>query len=410
MSAAGPGIDGPPPAVIATLDDGRRIEGFADTPFGSVVDAFVANFRTRGDVGAACSVEIDGTPVVELWGGLADARTGRTWDHHTPAVIFSCTKGVLAILVYRLVEAGRLDLDAPIAAVWPEFAAGGKAAVTLRDAMTHRAGLATLDADLSVDDIVGWQPVVRAIERQPPAHDPAAGHQYHTMTYGWIVGEAIRRVTGRLPGRWLHESVSTPLGLELWIGRPDAEPPVAWMEPPLADEDSADARAVARIVASDPAIERAATMGGAFHFPADAEHVTFNEPVLQRAEIPGANGIGTAAALARLYGACVSDRNGPRLLSAASLDDALEARSAGSQRSGLPDDGTRWGTGFQLASPPSQPMLGPSSFGHAGAGGQLAFGDVDARLGFAWLGNQMGGYGDPRAREVTRALRAALDR
>jgi CubicO group peptidase (beta-lactamase class C family) len=177
VSRVEPGIDGAAPSIITRLDDGRRIEGFADARFGPVVDAFVANFRFRGDVGAACSVEIDGTLVVELWGGLADARTGRAWERRTPAVIFSCTKGVLAILVYRLVEAGRLDVDAPIAAVWPEFADAGKAAITLRDAMSHRAGLAALDADLAEEDIVAWQPVVRAIERQRPAHDPADGHQ-----------------------------------------------------------------------------------------------------------------------------------------------------------------------------------------------------------------------------------------
>jgi CubicO group peptidase (beta-lactamase class C family) len=149
-------------------------------------------------------------------------------------------------------------------------------------------------------------------------------------------------------------------------------------------------------------------MGGAFGFPLENGIVSFNAPEIQAAEIPGANGISTAESLARVYAACVSDIDGPPLLSATSQDDLLRMQSAGPQLSGMPDDGTRWGTGFQLASPPSQPMLGPTSFGHAGAGGQLAFADVESRVGFAYLSNQMGGYGDARARELTTALRARI--
>ncbi|HET7473431.1 MAG TPA: serine hydrolase domain-containing protein [Candidatus Limnocylindrales bacterium] len=401
--------DRPPADTIVELSDRRRIAGRADAGFGPVVDAFVANFTERGDIGAACSVIADGRPVVELHGGFADARTRRAWESDTPAVIFSCSKGLLTILVYRLVDDGRLELDAPVARYWPEFAAHGKATITVRDALTHRAGLDALDADLSVADIAAWTPVIRAIERQAPADPPEAGHRYHTMTMGWIVGEVIRRISGRTPGRFLAETIAGPLGLRAWIGAPPhAIAAVARMEPPLPDEDSEAARSAARIAAADPRIERAATMGGAFAFPADGSGVTFNDPVLQAAEIPAANGIATAASLARLYAGCVSAIDAPALLSPAAIADALRLRSAGGQLSGMPDDGTQWGTGFQLASPPSQPMLGSGSFGHAGAGGQLAFGDVDHRVGFAWLGNQMGGYGDGRARAVTAALARVL--
>jgi len=320
-------------------------------------------------------------------------------------VTFSCTKGVLAILAYRLVEDGRLDLDAPICRYWPEFAQGGKGAITVREAMAHRSGLATLDVDLTAADVSAWTPVIRAIERQRPADEASAGHVYHTMTYGWIVGEVIRRVTGASPGAWLRATIADPLGLRLWIGLPDSErPSVAWMEAPLPDEDSEAARVAAGLAADDPRIARAATMGGAYAFPAEDGVVTFNDPALQGAEIPGANGIATASSMARLYGGCVSDRPGPRLLSPSSVKDALRVQSSGPQLTGMPDDGARWGTGFQLASPPAQPMLGATSFGHAGAGGQLAFADADARVGFAWLGNQMGGYGDARARSLTAAL------
>jgi CubicO group peptidase (beta-lactamase class C family) len=155
-------------------------------------------------------------------------------------------------------------------------------------------------------------------------------------------------------------------------------------------------------------VERSLTMGGAFAFPDEHGVVTFNDPDIQAAEIPAANGVATSRALARIYAGCVSAIDGPPLLSPAALAEAMVVRAAGPQLSGMPDDGTRWGTGFQLASPPTQPMLGPASFGHAGAGGQLAFGDLEHEVGFAYLTNQMGGYGDARARELTAALRRVL--
>ena len=391
------------------LADGRRLHGFVEAGYGAVMDVFIANFAHRHDVGAACSAFVDGRRVVDVWGGIADLRTRQPWQRDTAAVIFSCSKGVLAVCAYRLVQAGRLDLDKPIATYWPEFAAAGKSAITVREAMSHRAGLAALDVDLTLADVLAWRPVIRALESEPPHHHASDGHLYHTMTYGWILGEVIRRITGMTPGRYFHDAFGEPLGLQTWIGLPDeARSSVAWMEPPLPDEDSDAARECARIAREDPTIERSASMGGAFAFPAHDGMVTFNDPGIQSAEIPAANGISTAESLARLYAACVSVIDGPPILSDPMIEDALRVQAAGRQLSGMPDDGARWGTGFQLSSPPSQPMLGPTSFGHAGAGGQLAFADRDRRVGFAYLGNRMGGYGDARARELTVALHAAI--
>jgi CubicO group peptidase (beta-lactamase class C family) len=396
-------------AVEVTLPDGRAIHGHIATGFDRVVDVFVTNFVDRHDVGAACAAFVDGRSVVDLWGGIADARTGRPWERDTKGVIFSCSKGVVAICAYLLAQDGRLDLDAPIATYWPAFAAAGKEATTVRQAMSHRAGLAALDLDLRVDEVLAWDPVIRAIEAQRPRHAPTDGHLYHTMTYGWLVGEVIHRITGMTPGGFFRHALGEPLGLRTWIGLPEDErAAVAWMEPPLPDEDSEAAREGARIAAEDPEVGRSATMGGAFAFPAEGGVVTFNDPAIQAGEIPGANGISTAKSLALLYAASVSDIDGSPILSRASIEDALRTQSSGPSLSGAPDDGARWGTGFQLSSPPNQPMLGPGSFGHAGAGGQLAFGDRDHRASFAYLGNQMGGYGDARARELSLAFRDAL--
>jgi CubicO group peptidase (beta-lactamase class C family) len=391
------------------LDDGRLIQGFVADGYGPVMDTFRANFRDRHELGASCAVYRGGATVVELWGGIADARTGRPWERDTSAVIFSCSKALVAICAYLLVEERRLDLDVPVARYWPEFGAAGKGSITLRDAMSHRAGLPVLDRDLSRDNVLAWDPVIQAIQAQPPLNAPEAGHLYHAMTYGWLVGEIVRRLTGHTPGQWFHAQIAVPLGLRTWIGLPaEAIGTVAWMEAPLPDEESEAARESARISAENPVIERSLTMGGAYAFPAEDGFVTFNDPAIQAGEIPAANGISTAESLARMFAACVSDVDELRLLSQAAIEDLLVCRSRGPQLSGIPDDGACWGTGFQLASPPSQPMLGSRSFGHAGAGGQLGFADADHGIGFAYLGNQMGGYGDVRARELTQALRAAI--
>ncbi|HEY4886949.1 MAG TPA: serine hydrolase domain-containing protein [Candidatus Dormibacteraeota bacterium] len=406
---AGAGQDLPPATTLTELDDGRRLYGIADEGYGNVVDAFVANFVEHQDVGAGCTVYVAGRSVVDLWGGIADRRTPRPWEENTAAVIFSVSKGILAICAYLLVQQGRLDLDAPVAAYWPAFARSGKEAITVRQAMSHRAGLPCLDVDLTKEDVIAWEPVIRAIEDQRPLFPSDEGHFYHALTYGWLVGEVIRRVTGLSPGTYFRMAIGDPLELHAWIGLPaSARRNVAWMEAPLADEDSEAAHEAARVFGANQCVQRSLSLGGAFAFPADDQGVTFNDPAIQGAEIPGANGIATPRSLARLYAACLTDLGADRLLTDSSIDDATQVRSAGPQLSGMPDDGARWGTGFQLSSPPAQPMLGPRSFGHAGAGGQLAFADPDHRVGFAYLSNQMGGYGDERARELTLALRSAL--
>jgi CubicO group peptidase (beta-lactamase class C family) len=389
---------------------GIAVHGGVDDGFGPVMDEFTRNFRERQDLGAGCTVYVNGRTVVDIWGGTADRRTGRAYEHDTATVIFSCTKGVMAVCAYLLVQEGRLDLDAPIAHYWPEFGQAGKERITVRDAMAHRAGLAYLDTDLTLDDVVAWEPVIHAIEVQAPHHAPADGHAYHASTIGWLLGEVIRRITGLSAGTNFRQALGDPLGLNTWIGIPDAERGhVAWMEPPLPDDDSEFARGFASF-GNDPRIIRTMSLGKAFAFPSDDGQVTFNNPVIQAAEIPGAGGISSAESLARLYAACVTGVDGGSpLLTPASIADGLRVVSAGPQLTGQPDDGARWGTGFQISSAPAQPLLGPGSFGHTGAGGQLAFADVDYGASFGYVSNQMGGYGDRRARSLVEALRTVLD-
>ncbi|MGC5286314.1 serine hydrolase domain-containing protein [Micromonospora sp. DT231] len=378
-----------------------QIHGDVDDRFGRVADVFRDNFTSRGEVGAAVTVYVRGSKVVDLYGGVADTRTGRPWDAQTPVVVFSCTKGILAICAYLLAQQGRLDLDAPVTRYWPEFGQHGKADIPVRWLLTHQAGLPAVDRPLTLDEVLAWDPVIKAIEAQAPLWEPGTAHGYHSMTYGWLVGEVIHRITGQLPGAFFADTVAGPLGLHTWLGLPAAESDtVAWGLAPPPDPDPF----------VDPVAERGITMGGAFAFPADADGlVSFNDDAIRAAGVPGAGAVSTAEGLARLYAACVSELHRGPLLTAASVDDAVVVRSRGQQRHGPPDTGQRWGTGFLLHSPPARPLLGERSFGHDGAGGNLAFADAEHQLGFGYVVNQMRGMGDERANLLTAAVRACLD-
>jgi CubicO group peptidase (beta-lactamase class C family) len=394
--------------VIRDLGAQGCIDGQADDGYGPVVDTFVANFLERREVGAAVALYVRGRPVVDLWGGLADPRTGRRWTPTTPAIVFSCTKGVLAMCAYLLVQDGALDLDAPVVRYWPEFGQRGKSEIPVRWLLSHRAGLSALDRRLSRDEALAWDPVIRAIEDQAPLWPPGSAYAYHTITYGWLVGEVIRRVTGASVGAFVRRRLAEPLDLRLWVGLPAEEKEhVAWLLAPLPDADLELAHEI-READAQPERVRAATMGGAFAFPADGDHVTFNDPDIQAAEVPGANGISDARSLARLYAGCVHPVEGHRLMTPASVEDALIERSSGRPWSGGPDLGSRWGTGFALASPPASPLLGPRSFGHGGAGGQFALAEDEHAVGFAYINNQMGGIPDDRARLLLQAAAACL--
>jgi CubicO group peptidase (beta-lactamase class C family) len=377
-----------------------QIHGDVADGYCPVADVFRDNFATRGEVGAGLVIYVDGRPVVDLYGGLADPRTGRPWTCDTPAVVFSCTKGILAVCAYLLVQSGQLDLSAPVTRYWPEFGANGKADIPVRMLFTHRAGLPALDRDLTREQVNAGHPVIEAIEVQRPLWEPGTAYTYHALTYGWLVGEVIRRVTGVPAGEYLRRTLAEPLGLRTWIGLPQHERgSVAWTlappGPPMAFPDQVS--------------ERSLTMGGAFDFPADADGlVSFNDPAIQAAGIPGAGGVSSADGLARLYAACVSPVAGTPLLTTASVDDAVVVRSQGQQRYGGPDAGQRWGTGFLLRSPRVRPMLSDRSFGHDGAGGHLAFADDRHRVGFGYVINQMGPAEDDRANRLTEALRGCL--
>ena len=323
---------------------GIAVHGNVDDGYGPVMDEFRRNFDERHDLGSACAVYVDGRPVVDLWAGTADRRDGRPFERDTATVIFSCTKGVMAVCAYLLVQQGLLELDSPIARYWPEFAQAGKERITVRDAMAHRAGLSYLDTDLTLEDVEAWDPVIRAIEIQRPHWAPEEGHAYHASTIGWLLGETIRRITGLSAGSYFRRALGDPLGLNTWIGLPASERAPGRLDGAAAARRGQRDGAWVRGLGGERHLVRAMSLGKAFAFPAANGSVTFNDPRIQASEIPGAGGISDAASLARLYAACVTGVDGAApLLTRASIDDALRVRSEGPQLTGQPNDGARLG-------------------------------------------------------------------
>ena len=373
-----------------------KIEGRVEPGYEPVREAFAENFRDRGDVGAAVCVYRHGRPVVDLWGG----RDGeRAWRSDQVVMVFSSTKGVLATCAHLLAQRGELDLDAPVADYWPEFAARGKGAIPVRWLLCHRAGLAAVEGEFELADVLRWDPVVEALAAQEPNWPPGDGHGYHVRSYGWCVGEVVRRVSGRSPGRYLAEEIAGPLGLDFWIGLPESvEPRCAALLPPR-ETPLLDA-----IPLSPLGIRALTGPGKAF---AGGYDQTWNRREVRAAEIPSSNGIGDARSLARLYAATVGEVDGLRLLDPETVRDASAVRAEGPDRVlGLE---TRFGSGYALP-PMLGESVGPRAFGHPGAGGSLGFADPEAGLGFGYAMNQMKltALGDERGESLVRATYACL--
>ena len=378
------------------------ISGFAAPGFEPVAEAFAAAFDGRPEMGAALHILRDGETVVDLWGGIADARTGRAWEKDTPSVVFSCTKGLVSIMAARLVQEGRLDYAAPVSHYWPEFAAAGKAGVTVGDALAHRAGLSAPREDLTEDDIVDWERMASVLAAQEPLWPLGTGYAYHALTHGWLAGEIIRRVTGRTVGEYFADLVTGPLGVDAWIGLPPEQASRAAhlrVSPPLS--------ALWGEEASKPAPNwpyKAMTLGHAL--PADLVTETggFNADRIRAAEIPGAGGVASAEALATIWSATVTPTRGVKLLEAPVIVEATRPRSEGIPVFGGDPPFCRWGCGFQLDSE-ARRYLDGHCFGHDGAGGQVGFADPRRRIGFGFVTNWMMGPEDQRATAIIAALR-----
>ena len=381
------------------------IEGTCDSRFQAVRDAFAENFARHGEVGATVAVAVDGKLVVDLWAGHADAARTRAWTRDTIVNIASSTKGPTAICAHRLADQGLLELDAPVARYWPEFAQAGKAGIPVHMLLSHRAGLPAIDEPLPTEAFYDWDRMTRALAAQQPWWEPGTLHGYHAFTFGWLIGEVVRRIAGKSLGTYWREEVAEPLGIDCHIG--------------LAAEHDA------RVAEFLPVPRRPAEPDMEAEFLKNAPPMTqkainnppktvadMNTPAWRRAEIPAGNAHTNARALARVYGALArgGEVDGVHVLSPECIERARTEQASGPDAVlfGLQ---TRFGLGFSL--PPRGAGYGMSSeaaFGCPGAGGSIGFADPEARVGFGYIMNQMqaGMPVDPRALRLIDALYGSL--
>ncbi|HKR89823.1 MAG TPA: serine hydrolase domain-containing protein [Phenylobacterium sp.] len=372
-----------------------EIAGFAQPRFAVVKDAFAANFAEGLELGARFTVVQAGEVVVDLWAGHADRTREKPFDERTLTPIFSTTKAIAAVLMARAVDQGRLAYDQPVADLWPEFAAAGKDAVTVEQALSHQAGLSGFPAQMDPGLWFDWDAICARLAAMAPLWPPGTASGYHPITFGYIAGELFRRAEGRTMGTALREDLGLPFGLDLWIGLPDSEfDRVADLQRPNGLPQFGEHNAATRAAFLTP-----------WSAPAGRGQAEW-----RRIELPSANGHATAEALARLMGALANDGwlDGSEILRPALVGELARERIRG-QDLVLPFV-MSWGAGV-MRNETERPW-GPAmqSFGHSGWGGSCAVADPEAKLGMAYVMNKQGTdlMGDARPKRLIEAVYASL--
>lgn len=373
-----------------------QVNGQCDERFQAVRDTFVANFEQGLEIGASVAVTLDGRSVVDLWAGEA-AEGGVPWEQDTIVNVYSSTKTMAALCVLMLADRGEVDLSAPVAKYWPEFAANGKQDVLVRHVMSHSAGLSGFDTPVKVEQLYDWNFICEQLEAQAPWWEPGTVSGYHAITQGYLQGEIVRRVSGRSIGTFFREEVAVPLGADFHIGL-DAEHDsrVGELKPPGAFPG-----------AEEP--DKGSVAARTF----DSCQLEGTEPrtrAWRAAEIPAAGGIGNARAISRVHSAiaCGGEVDGVRLLSQPTIDKLLEEQTNGTDL--VLRVPIRFGMGYGLNS--AQFPIGPNErvCFWGGWGGSLALIDMDARLTVSYVMNKMGSgvMGDTRGGSLAIAAYQSL--
>lgn len=373
------------------------VSGLCHDRFAGVRAAFAANFTENGEVGAAVAVFVGGELVVDLVGGWADASRTREWRQDTLVDVYSVGKALVAVLVLQLVDSGRLGLDDPVASVWPEFAAGGKEGATVRHALSHRAGVPAIRRLLSDTDLWDWDTMASAVAETEAWWVPGTRHAYHTNTYGHLVGELVRQVTGDLPGTRLA-ALAGPLGADVWCGVPPAE-------------QSRCAQVISVLDSLSPVVDFTGLSGdelmvqlGYFNPPGYSSTGVANTAEWRTAQVPSTNTHATATGIARVYQALLEPG---RLVSPALLAEATSPQSVG--YCPVLGEEVTFGLGFQPTTTRRPFGPNPSAFGHFGTGGAVGFADPDAGVALGYAMNQViPRWQSTRNRSVINALYACL--
>ncbi|MER6184785.1 serine hydrolase domain-containing protein [Streptomyces sp. NPDC001652] len=386
-------------------EHGARVQGHCDERFAAVRVAFEENFRERGELGAAVAVTVGGRTVVDLWGGWADAARTRAWERDTLVNVWSTSKGPVALCAHILADRGLLDFDAPVAVYWPEFAAAGKEKVLVRHLLSHRAGLSGPREPHSLEQLYDWEFTTRRLAGTEPWWEPGSRSGYHALTYGFLVGEVVRRVSGLLPGAFLEREVTGPLGIDFTVGLPEKEYGRAaeLVHPPAAA--SSEQAAIFSQLAPLALAALANPLAGA---------TEANTPGWRAAEIPAANGHGTARAVSQLYGVFAGrgTYDGRRILSPEAAERVREGQ--GSCRDLVLGAGfeseTEIGLGLWLSGANASYGPNPRAFGHDGFGGSCGLADPEAEVSLGYVMNRMGPHiaDDPRKMALIDALYGAL--
>ncbi len=377
--------------------------GEAVPAFQPMRDLLEEQFAKGQHIGAGVCVYHRGSKVVDLWGGLADEDAKTPWQSDTMALSFSTTKGLTATCLHILADRGLVEYAAPVSAYWPEFGRKGKEKITVYHLLTHQAGLAPVPEGMYGADLFDWERVIRGIENEEPAWEPGTESGYHAVTFGFLVGEVVRRVTGKRIGQFLHDEICTPLGLkDMYIGTPaSVEPRIAKLKNRMVITPEMMKQVQERLQSGEPMVspllERAmgARPGG---LTAGGQEQPFDTPEGHRAEIPAANGIMTARDLARMY-ACLGnygELDGSRLIS------EERVRIMSKQQTRRPDKiimvEVGWALGYMTGGIEGWPQ-GPrvNAFGHAGLGGSIGFCDPEIEMAFGFTTNALAmdliGYG-----------------
>lgn len=391
-----------------TFDAGGRavpIAGSYDPRFEGVVEAFRENYREDEDeLGSAVSVVVDGVPVVDVWGGWADEGREEPWQSDTIVCMMSVAKGVSAIAIAQLADRGLIDLDAPVADYWPEFAQNGKEGILVRWVLDHRAGLAAIaDEPPAAGATFDREAMVAALERTRPLWEPGTIAAYHVQTQGYLLGELVRRVTDRPIGRWVHDEITGPLGADYWMGLPPSEfartadllPNPASRLIAARDAEPADSLRV-RALAQNP------------DWP---WRTMVNSREWRTSEIASASGHGNARSVARIYAPLSrgGEVDGVRILSPQAIQRMATVQH--DQIEVVQERHYRQGLGVLLNSPDAVYMgPHPEAFGHHGIGGSAGFADPVDRVAFGYSTNRMHAVGTngPRAARLIDAVYAAL--
>jgi CubicO group peptidase (beta-lactamase class C family) len=380
-----------------------QIQGHFELQFEAVRDAFAALFDDPQERGAAVCVQIGGETVLDLWAGTADKDGAQAWHTDTIANVFSCTKTFTAVTALQMVGEGKLNLDEPVSRLWPEFAAAGKQSITLRQLLCHQAGLPAICNMLPAEALYDWQAMTYALAAEEPWWTPGEGHGYAAITFGWLVGEVIRRADGRGPGESIAARIMRPLGLDFHVGLPDEEfHRVAHIARGKGNVGDDAAQRLLQATMREPTSMTAR----AFTNPPSIMTST-NKPEWRRMQQPAANGHGNARSLAGFYSALLDGS----LLEADLINELTREHSMGQDKTLRTQ--TRFGLGCMLDQPtvPNATFgLSGKSFGHPGAGGSVGFADPERDVAFGFVTNTLGPYVlmDPRAQGLVRALGECL--